>query len=343
MMNAEDISSRIKISPRTALFIAATCGILLAICLVIYFGISEVWDALATAGWSGMAAILCAYLVSLLLCAWSWRVLLVEKYPQNRIMLFLWARWIRDCVGNLLAIPGAGEAASARELVKSGVKLDVAAATTIVDMTTELLSQLIYTFIGLVLLFAYHPDEPAAWWAAGGLLIATVAVVGFLIAQRNGLFLFLETLPEKLGLTRAWEGQLDSGSIHTAIQNIYREKREVAASAGLHLLGWLAGAAETWLALYFMGNQLSAGDVLSLESLVFALRTAAFVVPWAAGVQEGGYIVVGALFGLGPDVALALSLLKRAKEVIAGAPGLLAWHFAEGKRFWKGRLAESQK
>lgn len=92
-----------------------------------------------------------------------------------------------------------------------------------------------------------------------------------------------------------------------------------------------------------MGHQLSAGDVLALESLVFALRTVAFVVPWAAGVQEGGYVVIGALFGLGPDVALALSLLKRAKEIIAGAPGLIAWHFSEGKRFWQGRLAASRK
>ena len=173
---------------RTAFFVAATAGILLAICLVIYFGISEVWDALATAGWSGMAAILCAYLVSLLFCAWSWRVLLIERYPLNRMPLFLWARWIRDSIGNLLAIvPGAGEAAGARELSKHGIKVKVAAATTIVDMTTEMLSQLIYTFLGLAFLFAYHPDEPAAWWAAGGLLIATIAVVGFLIAQKNGL------------------------------------------------------------------------------------------------------------------------------------------------------------
>jgi putative membrane protein len=341
-MSVDEVTK--SLGSRTAFFAAATAGFLFAICLVVYFGISEVWDALATAGWRGMAAIICAYLASLVFCAWSWRVLLIEKYPQNRSGLFLWARWIRDSVGNLLAIvPGAGEAAGARELTKHGLKVNVAAATTIVDMTTEMLSQLIYTFMGLAFLFVYHPDEPAAWWAAAGLAVATVAVVGFLIAQKNGLILFLETLPAKLGFTRAWEGLSDSGSIHTAIQSIYREKREVVASVALHLVGWLAGAAETWLALWFMNHTLSAGDVLSLESLVFALRTAAFVVPWAAGVQEGGYIVVGALFGLGPEVALALSLLKRAKEVLVGVPGLVAWHIAEGKRFWDGRLADSQE
>lgn len=341
-MSADEVST--QMGSRTALFAAATCGVLLAVGLVIYFGIGEIWDALSTAGWSGMLAIMCAYLFSLLFCAWSWRVLLVEKYPQNRGLMFLWARWIRDSVGNLLAIiPGAGEAAGARELTKQGLRVNVAAATTIVDMTTEMLGQLIYTFMGLAFLFAYHPDESAAWWAAAGLCVATIAVVGFLIAQRNGLILFLEQLPAKLGFTRGWEGMSDTDSIHSAIQTIYRERSAVAASVGIHLLGWLSGAAETWIALYFMGHQLSVGDVLALESLVFALRSVAFVVPWAAGVQEGGYIVIGALFGLGPDVALALSLLKRAKEIIAGVPGLIAWHISEGKRFWQGRLAVSRK
>jgi hypothetical protein len=153
----------------------------------------------------------------------------------------------------------------------------------------------------------------------------------------------LEKLPEKLGFTKAWENISDSDSIHSAIQTIYRDRVAVLASVGLHVLGWFSGAAETWLALYFMGHQLSIGDVLALESLVFAIRTAAFVVPWAAGVQEGGYVVIGALFGLSPDVALALSLLKRAKEVISGAPGLLAWNISEGRRFWEGRLPAFKK
>ena len=71
---------------------------------------------------------------------------------------------------------------------------------------------------------------------------------------------------------------------------------------------------------------------------MFALRTVAFVVTWAAGVQEGGYVVIGALFGLSPDIARALSLLKRTREIVAGVPGLIAWHISEGRRFPK--LAE---
>ena len=55
-------------------------------------------------------------------------------------------------------------------------------------------------------------------------------------------------------------------------------------------------------------------------------------VPGALGAQEGGLIVLCALFGIPPDQALALSLVKRAADVALGLPGLLVWQFAESRR-----------
>jgi hypothetical protein len=37
-------------------------------------------------------------------------------------------------------------------------------------------------------------------------------------------------------------------------------------------------------------------------------------VPNAVGVQEGAYILLGAIFGLSAETVLALSLLKRARD-----------------------------
>ena len=48
--------------------------------------------------------------------------------------------------------------------------------------------------------------------------------------------------------------------------------------------------------------------------------------------QEGGYIVVCQLFGLLPEVAIALSLMKRLREVVLGVPGLVAWQRMEARR-----------
>ena len=66
-----------------------------------------------------------------------------------------------------------------------------------------------------------------------------------------------------------------------------------------------------------------------LESLGQAIRGAAFAIPGSLGVQEGGYLLLAPLVGLPPDAALALSLAKRAREILLGLPGLLYLHFSE--------------
>jgi uncharacterized membrane protein YbhN (UPF0104 family) len=78
-----------------------------------------------------------------------------------------------------------------------------------------------------------------------------------------------------------------------------------------------------------LAHPLSWGDALLLESLGQAIRGAAFAIPGALGVQEGGYLLLAPLVGLPPDVALAVSLAKRARELLLGVPGLLYLHFWE--------------
>jgi hypothetical protein len=52
-------------------------------------------------------------------------------------------------------------------------------------------------------------------------------------------------------------------------------------------------------------------------------------------VQEGAYILLGAGFGVTPETALALSLLKRGRDLVIGLPALVAWQLAEGRHFWR--------
>ena len=98
----------------------------------------------------------------------------------------------------------------------------------------------------------------------------------------------------------------------------------------LHVGAWIVSAGEAWMALRFMGVTIGLGPVLVIESLLYAARSVAFAIPNAVGVQEGAYIVLGGMFGLGPDVMLALSLLKRARDLVIGVPTLLCWQALEG-------------
>lgn len=72
---------------------------------------------------------------------------------------------------------------------------------------------------------------------------------------------------------------------------------------------------------------------LILESLGQAIRSAAFVVPAALGIQEGGYLVLGVSIGIAPETAVALSLVKRVRELGLGLPALLLWQRIEAKQF----------
>jgi uncharacterized membrane protein YbhN (UPF0104 family) len=69
-----------------------------------------------------------------------------------------------------------------------------------------------------------------------------------------------------------------------------------------------------------------------IESLIQVVRAAAFAVPSALGAQEAGLIVLCGMFGIPPDQAFALSLIKRAADLVVGLPGVAALQVLEGKR-----------
>jgi len=71
--------------------------------------------------------------------------------------------------------------------------------------------------------------------------------------------------------------------------------------------------------------------------LLYGIRSFAFAIPGAIGIQEATYVFIGASFGLTPEIALALSLLKRARDLALGLPTLGLWQVLESGRLWRRR------
>jgi putative membrane protein len=327
---------------RVGLIIGALLGLAVATILIVHFGWRQVIDAALAVGWQGLAALIGIYLVCLLLCAVAWRIVIFDA-PRHAILICLWARWLRESIGNLIALlPTAGEIAGARELALFGVRPGMAGASSVVDLTLELLSQIVFTLFGVALLITWYRGLEIGPWLVTGIAASAFALAGFILAQRKGLFRFLERLPERLDLKWAWTVLPDAEGIHAGIQSIYQHRGRVLACGGVHLAAWVVGAGEAYVGLYFMGHAIAWPDALILESIAFALRTAAFVIPARLGIQEGGYILLGAMFGLSPEVALALSLLKRGREIVTGLPCLIIWQTVESRRLWaRERSAKS--
>jgi uncharacterized membrane protein YbhN (UPF0104 family) len=116
------------------------------------------------------------------------------------------------------------------------------------------------------------------------------------------------------------------------VAEIYQNPLGLTAAVVLHSAAWIGSAIGSWIALRLMGVHISVMSVIAIESLLSTARSAAFMVPNAVGVQEGAYALIGVLFGLAPETALALSLLKRARDLAIGVPTLLTWQAQEGRR-----------
>jgi putative membrane protein len=151
--------------------------------------------------------------------------------------------------------------------------------------------------------------------------------------QRRGLFAGIAGALKRLSDNRGLHAFVGgAAALDAAINRIYRKPSAVLYSSIYRLLGWIVGAGEVWLALYFLDAPTTLSNALLLESLGQAVRSAAFLIPGAMGVQEGGFLLLGGLVGLSPEVALALSLTKRVRVLLLGIPGLISWQVSEGRR-----------
>ncbi len=316
-------------------------GLGIATGLVVWFDAGAILSTLVAIGWGGFAVICSFHFCLIAINGVAWHALTPDIRP-GRWPIFVWARLVRTAAAEVLPLSQlGGPAAGIRLAILHDVPAALAAASVIVDVAIEFLTQLAYAVVALLLLVALRPSTNLLLPAAAWLLIAAGLCVGFILAQRRGgrLLARFEPLIAR-HFSNALPGRLES--ITAALARIHAHRSRLAFAAFLHLLEWLATGAEAWLALRLMNIPISFAAATGIEGLLYAVRSVAFMVPMAAGVQEGGYLLVGAAFGLGPDQALALSLLKRGRDLALGIPALIGWQVLEGGQWWRGRGATAQ-
>lgn len=320
---------------KTLAILALVAGAVLLVVLVAHFGLDAIVHALGTLGWSGFAAIVAFHLGLMAAMGGAW-FLLGRGRADARPGRFMWARVIRDSASETLPLSQLGGfVLGTRALTLTGVAGNFAAASTVVDVAVELVSQLAYVLIGLALLVRLRPGNPLALPVLGGVGAMSVLAMLFIGLQARGAG-WVERATARLTREFLGIGASGSGSVQDAIRGIHRRRGALAGAALVHLCTWVGSGVEAWITLRLMGIALSLGEALVIDSLLYGIRSAAFLVPNAMGVQEGGYILLGSMFGIGPEVSLALSLIRRGRDLGIGVPALLAWQAMEGRRAWRG-------
>jgi putative membrane protein len=312
-------------------------GIAAMAALVIHFGAESVGAALFAVGLLGFASVTAIHTVLIVAMGFAWAALL----PGTRPWVAVWGRFVRDSGSEVLPLSQVGGyVLGTRAVALAGVPATQGAASTIVDVTLEFVGQLAYVAIGLVWLLHLHTHGVAPQAVVLGLVVACFLALAFVLAQRHGIR-YVDRIARILGQGWAERTAAGAAALHQALDAIYRRRAGIGINFLLHLLCWIAGASEIWVALYFAGQTLPFGSVMVIESLVYAIRATAFFVPNAVGVQEGAYILLGGAFGLSPEMALALSFLKRARDLAIGLPVIALWQAIEGGRLWRRFAAKA--
>ncbi len=322
-------------------------GLVIFVAVLASQGLSTVLATLALAGW-GLVLVALFHLVPLVLDAAAIRVLFAADdaaavgaaagsgpahvaAPMREAIL---ARWVGESANSLM--PGGqigGPVLMARHLSLRGMPLPDAVATVTVSTTLQTFAQIGFALYGVSLLGAHATHISESTLRTSSLIASAflaVQIGGFYLLQRRGFFSKLLRAAARFVGKRDWSDWMSHAqAIDAAVEVTYRRSTAVAASFGLSLIGWLVGTVEVYWILQLLGSPVSWSDALMLESVGQAIRGAAFAIPGALGVQEGGYLLLGSLVGLHAETGLALSLAKRARELLLGLPGLVYLHWAE--------------
>jgi putative membrane protein len=263
------------------------------------------------------------HLSQLLLAGVAWRALLPVPRPPACLLWRL--RTVREGVDSLLPVAQMGGEVIGAGLLARYIPAATVAASVIVDLAVELLTQIAFLGAGLLALVALSGRAPAArWLILAGAALAVLA--GLVLAPRLGVLRGTEALLR--GIARRAPALVAGASLdglHEATLAIWRRHTCLAFGIALHVPAWALGSIETWLVLRALGYPVSPAQALVVESLGMAGRSAGFAIPAAIGAQEGGFVLAAAAIGVAAAPAIALSLVKRLREVLVGLIGLGLW------------------
>jgi putative membrane protein len=316
---------------RLRFLLIALLGVALAVYLIFNIGFSAVFSAALRIGWGGFV-ITCLYALALYVFLGSAWYVLVPGLTWRRMWTFVWGRIVRDSAAEVLPFSQVGGfVIGARATILNGVPARLAFASTIVDVTTEMVAQIAYIALGLTILRQRVPMTPLNTSLVNTLLVGLVVGVfvgiAFIVVQNKSTWI-TDKLADRF-LPRAFA---HAAAVAEALRAIYRQPMRVVLSIVMHMVGWIGSAMVTFIAALLIGANVDLPGMIALDSLVFAIRTAGFVVPNALGVQEAAYALLGPLLGVPPEMALAVSLLRRARDIAIGIPTLFIWQAWEGKR-----------
>lgn len=318
---------------KVAAYAGGVVGVALLLTLVIRADIAAILSMLAAVG--GQLLWLTPYrALFYLLYASGWLVLLKPYDPlhQARIGYLIWVSSVRDAIDRLLPVASVGGGIAGVRLLRwRGLDGVSVSATIIVEILLTLIVSYLFTFVGLFLLSGFsavgHEHRQLLF---AFLLSLPVPAITALLLRYGSVFERMQRLLQPF--VRESAVSAAAISLDRELRACLRRRRSLLVAGVLQFAALLSGAFEVWFALRLFGHPVGVKSALILESLTQAVRHLAFVVPAGLGVQEAALVIIGHVLGISSELALAVSMAKRMREILCGVPALISWQWLEGRR-----------
>ena len=309
-------------------------GVLLFAWAIYAVDMAKVGGLLSQMGF-GFFAILAIY------GAVTWVDTIAWKYgfkPEETGSFKLWQLWrirqIGEAFNTITPFGTVGGEPVKAQLLKQrhGLSFKQGLASQVVARTTFLMALILFLIPGTVLVFmSDFVSDTFKQISLWGLIIFSTMIVLFFLFQVTG----------GLGKLTAWGARIfpklkRSGILRqlevldSLMSQYYRQHPfRFVKSVGFALIGWLIGLGELYFTLHFLGHEVGFFDLWIIEALSQLVRVGSFFIPLSIGAQEGGLILIFSSIGMTADMGLAVSFVRRIKELVWVGMGLLmAWAMA---------------
>lgn len=299
-------------------------GVAFVLAALLAAGFMVAWEGAEGVGrlvWRGLPALpasLVVHAVQLCLSGLAWRCLLLPAPP---VWVVIRVRWIREALNTAIPLGGLGGAVGSTRLLarEAGISMASATASLTGDLTIEAAAQAPFLIASLAAVAILAPGRVTAGRMALAILPVALGVIGFVLAQRAGLMRLVERAARRLGFGDAMAG------LHEGLMALHARPAAVSRAFLLHILSWSLGGAEVFVILRAVGVGVGPGAAFAIEGLGMAARSLGFALPAGLAAQEAGFVLACSIFGIGPQEGLALSMVKRLREIAVAAIALVIW------------------
>ncbi len=279
-------------------------------------------------GW-GFFVILLIYSLVTIIDSQAWKYNFKPEEVQDVSLGRLWRiRQIGEAFNVLTPFGTLGGEPVKAQLLKdyNGLSFKQGLASLIICRTALLIGLILFLIPGIVLVFQSEFVTPAfKEISLTGLIAFSSAILAFFIFQITGCLARVTQWTARIPLLGPLiKKQHDHIAVLDQLMTqYYRERpRLLFQSIGLALLGWIVGIGELYATFYFLGFSVDFADVWVIESLAQLVKVGSFFIPMSIGALEGGMVLIFASMGLTPDLGLAVTFVRRIKELVWTGLGL---------------------